>query len=74
MAFSVIRFSWDYVAALRFPFLRGPSSTKSKSASAGADADFLHSAVAYESELSTLRQNTKKMVMMPKVVGESIDK
>ena len=26
MAFSVIRIGWDYVAALRFPFLRGPSS------------------------------------------------
>ena len=28
-----LSFSWDYVALLRFPFLRGPSSTKSKSAS-----------------------------------------
>jgi hypothetical protein len=26
MAFNVIQLSWDYVASLRFPFLRGPSS------------------------------------------------
>ena len=30
----------DYVAALRFPFLRGPSLTKAKAASADADAVF----------------------------------
>ena len=33
MAFSVIRLSWDYVASLRFPFLRGPSTTEKQTIS-----------------------------------------
>ena len=53
-------FGWDYVAALRFPFLRGPSSTKSKSASAGADADFSYVVDPYESKLSTALRHTIK--------------
>ena len=41
------------------PFLRGPSSTKAKAASANADSVFLFPVFAYESELSTLRRKTK---------------
>ena len=33
MAFSVIQLSWDYVASLRFPFLRGPSTTEKQTIS-----------------------------------------
>ena len=51
---------WDYVASLRFPFLRGPSSTEAKAVSADADSAFLFPVFAYESELSTLRRKTKK--------------
>ena len=31
---------WDYVASLRFPFLRGPSSTKAKARPALAQDSF----------------------------------
>ena len=31
---------WDYVALLRFPFLRGPSSTKAKASTAQAQDCF----------------------------------
>ena len=60
MAFSVIRLSWDYVASLRFPFLRGPSTTKSKSSPAGAGLCFSRVRGPYKSELLTGRNHTKK--------------
>ena len=31
---------WDYIASLRFPFLRGPSSTKAKARPALAQDSF----------------------------------
>ena len=55
---------WDYVASLRFPFLRGPSTTEAKVASADADSTFLFPVFAYESKLSTLRRKTKKRNLM----------
>lgn len=57
-------FGWDYVASLRFPFLRGPSTTEAKVASADADSTFLFPVFAYESKLSTLRRKTKKRNLM----------
>ena len=56
-AIKVIR---DYVAALRFPFLRGPSLKLKQIGTLLAQMPFLCSVVAYESELSTLRSITKK--------------
>ena len=35
---------WDYVVSLRFPFLRGPSSTKAKAAFSCAEALFFRTA------------------------------
>ena len=57
-------FGRDYVASLRFPFLRGPSTTEAKVASADADSTFLFPVFAYESKLSTLRRKTKKRNLM----------
>ena len=61
MAFSVIRFSWDYVASLRFPFLRGPSAImKQNRPSAALRPRFFALHRTYESKLSTVRHSTKK--------------
>ncbi len=57
-AIKVIR---DYVAALRFPFLRGPSSKLKQIGILLRRCRFLCSVVAYESELSTFRRTTKKI-------------
>ena len=52
---------WDYVASLRFPFLRGPSAImKQKRPSAALRPRFFALHRTYESRLSTVRHSTKK--------------
>ena len=52
---------WDYVASLRFPFLRGPSAImKQNRRSAAQKRRFLYAVDPYESKLSTALRHTKK--------------
>ena len=46
---------WDYVALLRFPFLRGPSSTRQKHALREQGCLFSYAIVPYKSKLLTVR-------------------
>ena len=65
MAFSVIRFSWDYFASLRFPFLRGPSAImKQNRRPAAQKRRFLYAVDPYESKLSTARRHTKNLATL----------
>ena len=54
-------FSWDYVASLRFPFLRGPSTTEKQSGILLVqDPFFRTSPILMRAKLSTDRRHTKK--------------